>query len=776
MSAIFKILLNFIIFLSIFNFNPAISKEYKNCNNFDSLNYDNSTNYIPIEEINIKIDEYKKWQVNNIRILTNNSHLIPDKFKKKFNSTIIVKYQNKLFCEIKARVRTHGDLKDHIIYKDGKVFQSLDVDLKEGHINNITKFKLFLSKTRGVDEDEIFMTELLREFSFISPRTQLVKVNLNGIKNKMIFQEKSTKELLEFHKRREGPILEGDEKYMMKFSSKVKNHGRVNWSEILRVSELGTKIQLAKVTNSKWAVKNEIFKKNAFLALDKLNFAYLVYLNSFQDENNKYSFLDYNLDNKILSQGIKRNLHKLNVFNNLILAANGNHALYVHNRKFYWNSEENYFEPIYYDGEFNIKKSQKNLNFPLSENYKDSLKELRLLILRLDIIKLQKNLKSKNLLYTENKIQSKLKNILLNIDELEKLFDQKDKDQIKYNNESYQNKKLKKRFLDNFKKQNIEAKFIQYEVDKDVFKICNKDLSKCEDIININLKDQRKLLESELRLKKNNIEYLKLVNDYPYKYQKINLNDENFNGVTFYFNEGIVYNYDVKNRIFEINQKDLSGRSFFLEGQINDIQIVYKGEFEYFNDRLEKRIDLNNLTGCLSFIKINFVNPSISSTNSTCEDGINIINSLGKLNEVTSNNSLYDAIDIDFSKLYIKNVKVNNALNDCLDFSFGDYEVSDSYLELCGDKAISVGEKSIANFDFIDLQKAKIGLASKDSSRVYVENSKISKVENCFASYRKKQEFDGGFIKIKVSNCKTFSKNLFFDKDSKIEIIKNENI
>ena len=776
MSAIFKILLNFIIFLSIFNFNPAISKEYKNCNNFDSLNYDNYTNYIPIEEINIKIDEYKKWQVNNIRILTNNSHLIPDRFKKKFNSTIIVKYQNKLFCKIKARVRTHGDLKDHIIYKDGKVFQSLDIDLKDGHINNITKFKLFLSKTRGVDEDEIFMTELLREFDFISPRTQLVKVNFNGIKNKMIFQEKSTKELLEFHKRREGPILEGDEKYMMKFSSKVKNHGGVNWSEIMRVSELGTKIQLAKVTNSKWAVKNDIFKRNAFLALDKLNFAYLVYLNSFQDENNKYSFLDYNLDNKILSQGIKRNLHKLNVFNNLILAANGNHALYVHNRKFYWNSEENYFEPIYYDGEFNIKKSQKKLNFPLSENYKDSLKELRLLILRLDITKLQKNLKSKNLLYTESKIQSKLKNILLNIDELEKLFDQKDKNQIKYNNESYQNKKLKKRFLDNFKKQNIEAKFIQYEVDKDVFKICNKDLSKCEDIININLKDQRKLLESELRLKKNNIEYLKLINDYPYKYQKINLNDENFNGVTFYFNEGIDYNYDVKNGIFEINQKDLSGRSFFFGGQINDIRIVYNGEFEYFNDRLEKRIDLNNLTGCLSFIKINFVNPSISSTNSTCEDGINIINSLGKLNEVTSNNSLYDAIDVDFSKLYIKNVKVKNALNDCLDFSFGDYEVSVSYLELCGDKAISVGEKSFANFNFIDLQKAKIGLASKDSSRVYVENSKISKVENCFASYRKKQEFDGGFIKIKISNCKTYSKNLFFDKDSKIEIINNENI
>ena len=71
-------------------------------------------------------------------------------------------------------------------------------------------------------------------------------------------------------------------------------------------------------------------------------------------------------------------------------------------------------------------------------------------------------------------------------------------------------------------------------------------------------------------LKKNNIEYLKLINEYPYKYQKLNLNDENFNGVTFYFNERIDYNYDVKNGIFEINQNDLSGRSFFFDGQIND--------------------------------------------------------------------------------------------------------------------------------------------------------------------------------------------------------------
>ena len=47
---------------------------------------------------------------------------------------------------------------------------------------------------------------------------------------------------------------------MMKFSSKVKNNDGVNWSEIFRVSELGTKIQLSKVTNSKWAVKSNSSK------------------------------------------------------------------------------------------------------------------------------------------------------------------------------------------------------------------------------------------------------------------------------------------------------------------------------------------------------------------------------------------------------------------------------------------------------------------------------------------------------------------------------------
>ena len=56
MSAIFKILLSFVFFFNLFNFNSAISKEYKKCNNFNSLNYNKSVNYIPVDKIDIKID------------------------------------------------------------------------------------------------------------------------------------------------------------------------------------------------------------------------------------------------------------------------------------------------------------------------------------------------------------------------------------------------------------------------------------------------------------------------------------------------------------------------------------------------------------------------------------------------------------------------------------------------------------------------------------------------------------------------------------------------
>ena len=68
MSTLSKLYFSTFFFL-FFNFAVSYSYELKNCNNFNSLSHKNDLNYLPIKSIDIKINEYKKWQVNNIRIL-----------------------------------------------------------------------------------------------------------------------------------------------------------------------------------------------------------------------------------------------------------------------------------------------------------------------------------------------------------------------------------------------------------------------------------------------------------------------------------------------------------------------------------------------------------------------------------------------------------------------------------------------------------------------------------------------------------------------------------
>ena len=108
-----------------------------------------------------------------------------------------------------------------IIYKpkNGDIISSLDVTLSEGNINGITKFKLFIPSTRN-GSSEVIVSLLMKEMGYLSPRTKMVKVNLNDKNFEMIFQEKAVKEMLENNKLRESAILESDESLMWKIRSK----------------------------------------------------------------------------------------------------------------------------------------------------------------------------------------------------------------------------------------------------------------------------------------------------------------------------------------------------------------------------------------------------------------------------------------------------------------------------------------------------------------------------------------------------------------------------
>ena len=112
----------------------------------------------------------------------------------------------------------------------------------------------------------------------------------------------------------------------------------------------------------------------SFNATTNLNLIYLYYSNKFQDEKNNFHYFDYDLDNTLLGFFDPKNILKLDIYNLLIQATNSQHGLAANNRKFYWNSLENYFEPINYDSNPNIVLNNPTTTtvayrLPISENF-----------------------------------------------------------------------------------------------------------------------------------------------------------------------------------------------------------------------------------------------------------------------------------------------------------------------------------------------------------------------------------------------------------------------
>ena len=92
-----------------------------------------------------------------------------------------------------------------------------------------------------------------------------------------------------------------------------------------------------RLSNYKWSEKgntSSLISLNSFLELQKvyLKYAYEVHSADIVKANN---FLDSNFKNYAL----------------VLFAMNGSHALNPHNKKYYFNSFNSRFEPIYYDGD-----------------------------------------------------------------------------------------------------------------------------------------------------------------------------------------------------------------------------------------------------------------------------------------------------------------------------------------------------------------------------------------------------------------------------------------
>ena len=157
-----------------------------------------------------------------------------------------------------------------------------------------------------------------------------------------------------------------------------------------------------------------------------------------------------------------------------------------------------------------------------------------------------------------------------------------------------------------------------------------------------------------------------------------------------------------------------------------------------------------------------------SFNNNLSEDGLNIIRSKFNLKNCSFNNTLSDAFDADFCNGKISSCSFKSTGNDGIDISGSKVIIENTILQDAKDKAISSGERSYLKIISSDIKNANVAVASKDDSKIDIENIKIHNCNVGYAAFQKKPEFNPASIDI-INSIETNIDQLFLiDINSKI--------
>ena len=689
-----------------------------------------------LKNIEIQTSKSKSWFENTYKIISSSEKIIKKKYKKKFSAKVKVNYKFGS-CIFKAKIRQNGDWKDHIQFdKHNNIIQSLDIQLNEGNIAGITKFKIFIPSTRhGIQE--IIFSDLLSQLDYLAPRTTFVNITVNNLNfGKMIFQEKIAKEMLENLSRKEGPVYEGNEKLL--------------WENSKESFFANSNVSLTRQTNTKWSKRGVASTEISLDGIIKLQNSYIAVHQSKIDKLP-------NLDWKYLSSD-SQNYYKNIIYDFLLSAAYGFHALTPHNRVFYFNSLNQNIEPIYYDGNININEVNKNILKKFNSHYfpNDIANHIDILVNKLNTIQYENLENIERISNYKNQFKEFKSNLIKKLLFLKKNIEFKSKQKI-----GYVKKISKENFENTFYKKIVNGKLVSLINYNDKFTIneCNKKDCYSEDI---SLEDVNKILSANYK-NKVLIEYEinKPIRINTSKYKILN------NYLEIIHTEGIDINVDNENRLI-LNQKTSNDWAMIDRQKINDLQLNFIGSKEEI--KKGQRFNSRGLTGCLTINNSIIKKLIINYENSFCEDAINIINSRGTIDQISIQNSKYDGLDIDFSKINISNLEIINSENDCLDLSYGHYYFNYVNVEHCNDKGISVGENSFVDINSYYSNFTNITVASKDNSEIKLNKFNASNFNICLSAYNKKQEFWGGKILINKNNCNDLEK---FDVDNFSLIIEN---
>jgi len=695
--------------------------------------------------LEIKIYNSKKWIKNSYNLLKSfNNKLNLQEKRKKHRAKIKVIY-NFGECSYNAKLSQNGDFNDHInIENNGKISRSLKIKiLNNENIAGFTKFKLLLPKTRNF-ENEIIFTDLLQHFGILSPKTRYLNVKINGHEIKYIFQEEIGKELLERNGKPEGPIFREDESLVF-FDHR-------EWVSSMR------KYTQPIIINKNWIIKNNNTIYQSLTAYKRLFEFYETWKLQYWNTGKKN--IDIIIPNNLLFNNNKAVMNDWVKFELLMLSADAFHGLSLNDRRYYWNIFEQSFEPIYNDGDvkFNLIKS---IPLELSDDLKkiiniEDCKKLIQLLSTIDISDFKTRLASKNVNLEEKDLAVKIDNMITNLNYIQNFLEKKQN-----NKENFTVNLIEKLYdLKEFyfvDLSNYEMHQVNIDKKNDILiqNYCKKpDNCETSSVKSDQIKD---FLGNQIKKKDNVIRLLKVsdeIDSGKIKKKITKINDD----ITLISSISSEVQYKENENTIYLTQKYYNDWFFFKDSNFQDIKIIFLGLDTNLDNSDSNKVqsvhDNFAFTGCLTIYNSEINNIDLEATNNSfCEDTINIVNSVGFINKIKIKNSFSDALDLDFSYLNINYIEIVNSNNDCLDVSWGVYDIKRITLQGCKDKAISVGENSMFQAEEINLKNSLNGLVVKDSSVASINILKQSNVEKCIDVFKKKPEFDNGFININKEFC-----------------------
>ncbi len=148
-----------------------------------------------------------------------------------------------------------------------------------------------------------------------------------------------------------------------------------------------------------------------------------------------------------------------------------------------------------------------------------------------------------------------------------------------------------------------------------------------------------------------------------------------------------------------------------------------------------------NLTGAVTFYESEVIIKNTKIIDNHCEDALNIVRSQFDINGLQLINPAFDGFDADFCSGRIDNSSIFKAGNDGLDFSGSNILINECKIVDAGDKGISAGEESRITVNNTTIDGAVIGAASKDLSYLRIKKILLKNCNQGFAAYQKKPEY-----------------------------------